>query len=144
MPQTFSLVLWPPDAALFNPLLSCAGNRTNEQKRAAIAALCIGHSHVNAQVLTPQRTTLPDEESKRTCVLFCSFHTHGPTEFITSEIYLQSELNDSRVCRRKNAPECCRFPSDIRRSEVRTVKCIEQLRSELQVAILIEANILRH
>jgi hypothetical protein len=30
MPQTFSLVLRPPDAAFFNPLLSGAGNWTNE------------------------------------------------------------------------------------------------------------------
>src|SRR5439155_24166983 len=104
--------------------------------------LGVGDGDVNGQVLTPEYTTLPDVKREGTCVLFVSFHKGGHTEVANSEIYLQSELDDPRISGRKNSAECGGLATDVRRTEVRTIECIEQLGSKLKVTILVEMNIL--
>src|SRR6266850_5611839 len=130
------------NAALLDPLLTGSGQRPDQQERPSITTLCVRNCDLNREILAPQSASFSDVKREETCVLFGSFHRRVHPEVTNSEIYLQRELDDPPISGRKNSPECGGLTTDVWRTEVRTIECIEQLGSELKVTILVEMNIL--
>src|SRR5213593_2229259 len=126
------------DAAFLNPLFAGAGNRTNQQKRPAIASLGINDRDINRKILKTQNAGLADIQRKRTGVLFGCLHD------LESEIEFEPELNDPAVRRRKNFAEGRGLSADIGRTKIRMIESIEELGSELEVTILIDLDVLRN
>src|SRR5262245_28455644 len=131
------------DPAFLDPLLSCAGDWSYQQKCASIAAFGVGDDDFNTQVLTPEQTALPDVERKRTGILFGGLNKLSCPQIVQLEIQLQPKLDYPRVSGRKDSPKCGSLATDVRRTEVGVVECIEQFGSKLEEPILVEMNILR-
>lgn len=64
------------DPALLDPLLSLAGDRTDEQQGAAIAALGVGDRDLDGEALAPKGACLSDVQGQRACVVLGSSPNH--------------------------------------------------------------------